>query len=161
MRRSSLAPPVGAVLALLAMTAHAVVSINEPWLRVAPDGRNAEVYLNLRSSEPLVLAGVDSFAARRVSIRTAAGTTVRSIDLPANVVVALRPAQTRIGLTGLVRRIRMGEFVPLTLFLRDANGLEQKLFVNAEVRLHSPTEDETSGHGHSHESHSHGKSESP
>jgi len=151
MRRPAATPLMVMVMtsaALLhAVAAQAVMSINEPWMRIAPDGRNAEIFLNLRSSEPLELSSADSFAARHTTLVTAAGPT-RSIPLAANDVVALKPGESRIRLQGLVRRIRLGEFVPLTLFLRDAKGAEQRVFVNAEVRLRSPTEDEATGHAH-------------
>jgi copper(I)-binding protein len=146
---------------LAAFDARAVVSINEPWVRVLPDGRSADVFIRLRSSDPLTLVGVDSFAARAVTIRTGDHRVAKSLALPANTQVELKPDATRIRLTGLVRRVRMGEFVPLTLFLRDRQGNEQRLFVNAEVRRRSPTEDETAGHAHPHGGHSHEKPKAP
>ena len=152
---------VASFAVLIAPDAQAVLSINEPWVRVAPDGRSADVFVRLRSSDPLTLVAVDSFAARTVTIRSADNRVAKSLALPANTPVELKSDASRIRLTGLVRRIRMGEFVPLTLFLRDAQGTEQKLFVNAEVRLRSPTEDETSGQGHAHDGHSHGKAKAP
>ena len=151
---------MSAIIALLnAFAAQAVMSINEPWVRVAPDGRNAEVFMNLRSSEPLTLVGVDSFAARSTTIRTGDDRVAKSLPLPANTPVELKSGQSRIRLAGLVRRIRMGEFVPLTLSLRDAQGKAQTLFVNAEVRRRSPTEDEASGHAH--DGHSHTDAKAP
>ena len=164
MRRPALTVLLTAIASaavLAALDARAVLSINEPWVRVTPDGRSADVFVNVRSSDPLTLVAVDSFAARAVTIRTGDNVVAKSLALPANTPVELKPDGSRIRLTGLVRRIKLGEFVPLTLFLRDGQGGEQKLFVNAEVRLRSPTEDETSGHGHAHDGHSHAKPKAP
>jgi copper(I)-binding protein len=152
---------IAGVTLLAAFDARAVLSVNEPWVRVAPDGRSADAFMNLRSSEPVTLVAVDSFAARAVTLRTGDNRVAKSLALPANAPVELKPDESRIRLTGLVRRIRMGEFVPLTLFVRDAQGNEQPLFVNAEVRKRSPTEDEMTGHDHSHDGHSHAKPNPP
>lgn len=152
---------VASVALLTAFDARAVLSVNEPWVRVTPDGRSADAFMNLRTSDPLTLVAVDSFAARAVTIRAGENRVAKSLALPANTLVELKPDASRIRLTGVVRRIKMGEFVPLTLFLRDAQGNEQQLFVNAEVRRRSPTEDEASGHGHSHDGHSHAKPKAP
>jgi copper(I)-binding protein len=159
--RTLLIATIASVALLTAFDARAVLSVNEPWMRLTPDGRSADAFMKLRSSDPLTLVAADSFAARATTIRTGENRVAKSLALPANTLVDLKPEESRIRLTGLVRRIRIGEFVPLTLFLRDAQGIEQQLFVNAEVRQRSPTEDETSGHGHSHDGHSHAKPKAP
>jgi copper(I)-binding protein len=144
------AAAAGILTALMATSAAAVLSVNEPWVRIAPDGRNAELFVNLRSSEPATLTGVDSFAARRAVLESAARKTLSGLELPANTAVAVKGTDARVRLIGLVRPIKLGEYVPVTLFLRGPDGATQRVFVNAEVRHHSPTEDETSGHAHSH-----------
>ncbi|MEP6702691.1 MAG: copper chaperone PCu(A)C, partial [Betaproteobacteria bacterium] len=141
-----MAAPLLVATTLAASAAHAVFSINEPWVRAGPGRHTAEVFMNLRSSDAAIVVAIDSFAARAVTIRASApkggGARAETIALPANTVVALTPASIRIRLDGLVRRLKSGEFVPLTLFVRGADGKEQKYFVNAEVRQHSPTDDE-------------------
>ena len=140
-----------AFAALVAMTspAHAIFAVTEPWVRADANGQTAEAFMKVRSTDAAALVGVDSFAARSVTIRTGADKSAAAkLDLPANVIVELKPNETRIRLTGLVRRLKMGEYVPLTLSVRTANGNEQKHFINAEVRRRSPTEDEAQPHGH-------------
>jgi copper(I)-binding protein len=70
------------------------------------------------------------------------------LELPANTLVELKPGESRIRMSGLVRRLKLGEHVPLTLIVRAADGKEQRFFINAEVRHRSPTEDELNPHGH-------------
>ena len=138
---------------LLATNACAVFSVTEPWVRAAPDNRNAEFFVKLQSSDPVTLIGADSFAAKSTTL-LAPGTreALKSMPLPANTTVELKPQAHRILLAGLVRKLKMGEYVPVTLFVRGSDGKEQKLFVNAEVRQRSPTEDERD---HAHEPHKH------
>jgi copper(I)-binding protein len=140
---------IAIAMALASAMAHGVLSINEPWVRAAADGRSAEVFMNLESSESATLIGVDSFAARKIAIRAPGGRrTLPELALPANVLVAMRPDSVRIGLEGLVRRLKLGEHVPVTLIVRSADGRRQLLYINAEVRRRSPTEDELIPHGH-------------
>jgi len=151
-RHCALPAKLGLLLALTAGAAHALVfSVTEPWVRAAPDGNNAEVFMKLRSSDPATLVAVDSFAARSATILPAQNRHgTRQVELPANVLVELKPGDARIRLAGLVRRLKQGEHVPLTLIVRGADGKEQKTFVNAEVRHRSPTEDELDPKGHTH-----------
>lgn len=132
--------------------AQAVLSINEPWVRVAPDGRSAEVFAKLRSSDAATLASVDSFASRRIEMRGADGRRkVASIALPANELVELKPGSLHLKMSGLHRRISLGEHVPVTLVVASADGRKQTIHINAEVRRRSATEDEGDPHGgHSH-----------
>jgi copper(I)-binding protein len=139
---------VALVLACATLRAWAVFSVNEPWVRVHPDGRTAEVFLKLRTSEPLTLVTVDSFAARKATLERADRRRLERLELAPNEPVELSAGDARIRLSGLVRKLRMGEYVPLTLVFRAADGTAQSFFVNAEVRLHSPSEDELSGHHH-------------
>ena len=135
---------------LHACAAHAVLSINEPWLRAERDGRSAALFVRLTSSDEAAVVAVDSFAARRTSMRDAAR-AVNAIALPAGTLVELRPGGFHVRLDGLVRRLKLGEHVPVTLVITTAGGLKQTIYVNAEVRHHSPSEDEISPH----QSHTH------
>ncbi len=48
-----------------ASDAQALFVINEPWVRVAADGRSAEAYMRLTSTEGAKLISAKSFAADR------------------------------------------------------------------------------------------------
>lgn len=141
-------------MAVASAGAHAILSINEPWVRAAADGRSAEVFMKLKSSDNATLIGVDSFAARTVAIRAPGGRrALAELALPANVLVEIKPDDVRVAMSGLVRRLKPGEHVPVTLIVRSTDGTQQKLYINAEVRRHSPTDDELNPHAHQH----HGK----
>ena len=129
------------IFLLQACAAHAVLSINEPWVRADRDGRSAAFFVRLTSSDEATIVEVDSFAARRTSMRDATH-AVKAIALPANVPVELKPGSFHVKLDGLVRRLKPGEHVPVTLVITSAGGLKQSIYVNAEVRHRSPSEDE-------------------
>jgi periplasmic copper chaperone A len=141
---------VALAMGLITPDANAILIVNEPWVRVAADGRSAEIYMRLKSTEGATLVAVTSFAADKVALRapgTAKG-AVGELPLPAHTQVDLRSNDYRITLTGLTRRIKLGEHVPLTLTIRSADGLLQEVPINAEVRKLSPTDDESHPHGH-------------
>jgi copper(I)-binding protein len=134
--------------------AHSVFSINEPWVRVAPDGRSAEVYMRITSSEGAKLVAVTSPQAARISIHPPGNgkAEVGEVALPAKQVVALERGHYRIQLKGLAHKPKLGDRIALTIGVRDDGGAVQQIPLDAEVRLHSPTEDEGGArpHGHSH-----------
>jgi copper(I)-binding protein len=138
-----------------ATDAEALFIINEPWVRVAPDGRSAQAYMRLTSTEGATLISVRSFAADRVVIRAPGHnrSTVRQVVLPAGQRVELAPGEYRIQLVRLTRRVELGSRIPLSLTIRNDDGRMQVVPVDAEVRLRSPTEDESHPHhpaGHTH-----------
>jgi copper(I)-binding protein len=141
--------------AIATCDAHSVFSINEPWVRVAPDGRSAEVYMRITSSEGAKLVAVTSPQARRIVIHAPGRGkgVVSEVLLPGKQLVVLARGDTRIQLFGLVRKLKLGDRVPLAIAVRGNDGGEQEIPLDAEVRLHSPTEDEGGpdhAHGHKH-----------
>jgi copper(I)-binding protein len=54
-----------------------------------------------------------------------------------------------VALAPLARQLRLGDRVPLTLVVREADGVVQAIDVDAEVRRRSPTDDHR-GHAHAH-----------
>jgi copper(I)-binding protein len=135
--------------------ARAIFIINEPWVRVAPDGRSAQAYMRLTSTEGATLISAKSFAADRVVIRAPGRgkSTVREVVLPAGQRVELAPGAYRLHFKGLTRKVELGTRIPLSLTIRNDDGRIQEIPVVAEVRLRSPTEDEShpqhpAGHTH-------------
>jgi len=142
-------------LACAAFDAQALFTINEPWVRVAADGRSAEAYMRLTSTEGAKLVSAASFAADRVVIRAPGPGrgTVTELVLPASQRVELAPGKYRIQLDGLTRKVGLGARIPLSLTIRHDDGRLQEIAVDAEVRLRSPTDDESHPHqpaGHTH-----------
>jgi len=132
--------------------AHSVFSISEPWVKVAPDGRSAEVYMRLTSSEAAKLVAVTSPVAGRSTIRAPGNKgDADEVVLPAKQLVPFERTGYRIRLGGLARKPQLGDRIPLTIVLRGDDGHIQEVPLDAEVRLHSPTEDE----GRPHHVHAH------
>lgn len=139
-------------LAIWAADAHAIFIVNQPWVRPAAQGRSAEVYMDLTSTEGAVLVGARSDLAVAVSIGAPGKSTgdVGRLRLPANAMIRLVPGGYRLVLSKLARPIKLGERVMLTLTIKADDGARQDIPVNAEVRLRSPLDDERRAHGGAH-----------
>ncbi len=132
-----------AAVALLPMCAHAVFAINDPWVKAAPGARVAEAYMELRSSEDIVLVGVRSAAVAGIAIRApgSKGPVLAELPLPAGETLLLAPNRYRLVLNGLARPLQRGDRVPLVLTLRGADGTEREIPITAEVRKRSSRDD--------------------
>lgn len=135
---------------LSAPEAAAILVVSQPWVRLSPDQRSAEIYMELKSTDGAVLVGVASFAANVIGFKSPSQNqrAAREIALPANVVVQLAPAGFRITLSRFTKPPKLGDLVPIILKIRNADGTPQEISVNAEVRLRSALEDELHVHKH-------------
>jgi copper(I)-binding protein len=139
-------------LAPLAQHASALLAINQPWVRPAQQQQTTEAYMNITSTDGAALVGAVSAAASRVVIRgpgKSAGDLAR-LPLPAQNIVVLAPGQYRLVLHRLTRTLKLGDRVPLTLTIEAADGSRQDVGVSADVRLHSPVDDDMHAHQHAH-----------
>jgi copper(I)-binding protein len=150
--RGSLAPSLGFALALAAQQANALFIVNLPWARPAQRGQATEAYMDLTSTDGATLVGVTSDAAGTATIRAPGKTSSKIIrvPLPARTLVALAPGGYRIALSGMMRPLKLGDRVTLTLTIEAADGSRQDISVDAEVRLRSPLDDERRAHQHTH-----------
>jgi len=149
-RRAALA--CGLTLGLITQQASALFVVNQPWVRPAQQARSTEVYMNLTSSDGASLVGAASTAAAAVAILVPGKTAnkIARLSLPAQRVVVLAPGGYRIALHRLARTLKVGDRVQLMLTIEAADGARQEIGVNAEVRLHSPIDDEMHAHTHAH-----------
>lgn len=140
----------GVALALVAADAAATFIVTEPWVRLAPDGRSAEAYMELRSSEGARLVAVRAEIAAGVALRAPGPErrAVAAIPLPPGDVVKLAPGAFRISLANLKRPLKLGDRVALMLTIEAADGSRQEIPASAEVRRHSPTDDHLRPHKH-------------
>jgi len=145
-----------AIVALVAPTgvpAAGLFVVNEPWVRPAAAG-STDAYMNLQSSSGAALVGVRCELASAVTIegqdsgRRGKFRAVPRIELPPGQTVRLSPGQIHIRLAAISHAFRLGEHVAMVLTLEAADGTTQEIPVSAEVRNHSPTEDEGRAHGH-------------
>jgi copper(I)-binding protein len=141
----------GIVLMLVAAQAQAIFIVNQPWVSPAARGRSTEAYMDLTSTEGATLVGIASDIAVAAVIlgpgKIAKEAT--SVALPERALVALKPGGYRIALKRVVRTLKVGDRVMLTLTIQAVDGTQQQIPVDAEVRLRSPIEDERV-HKHAH-----------
>jgi len=141
----------GALAAALTITdAHAIFIVNQPWVRVAANGKSAEAYMDLTSTEGATLVGARSVDAGIVAIHTRGKPPApkRELALPAGSMIQLSPGGHRLAMRSLTRPLKLGDRVALTLTIQAADGKQQEIPVNAEVRRRSPIEDELRAHRH-------------
>jgi len=143
------------VLALFALSAGAtgLFIVNQPWVRPAPAGKTTEAYMDLTSTAGASLIGVESTDAASATIAnpkpaSSAGKTPQSIILSPGKLIALAPGAARITLRRLTRTLKLGDRVSLVLVVVYDDGSRQSIPVDAEVRLHSPIDDELRAHHH-------------
>lgn len=133
---------------LFAANASATLTVNLPWIKPMAGGARAELYLTITSTAPGELVAINTFAARTATL-LAPGSghkVARAMPLAAGTALDLAPGQYRVALAGLVRPLKSGEHVPLTLVIRSAEGTRQELVITAEVRPRSAAEDEAHAH---------------
>ena len=122
-----------------------VVTVSQPWARPAALHASAPVYLELGSSDDLTLVAARSSLGNVALMRGNA--RVDDIAVTAHVPLPMAAAREHLVLERVSRRLVRGERVPLTLVLRDAQGVTREIEVSAEVRLRSPLDDERRAHG--------------
>ena len=142
----------GALAYGLAMTlnlahAEALFIVTEPWVRLAPNARSAEAFMQLRSTDGAKLVAVRCDVAGHVAIRKR-GATLDAISLPAGTSVMLAPDAYRFELANLNRRLKLGDRVGFVITIEAVDGSRQEIPVNAEVRRRSPTDDHRIPHSH-------------
>src|SRR5437868_4466623 len=143
MQRKPLAAlAAGLALAIFAAAAWCigVVSVTDPWLKPAPIKGTTRAYFVLGSSTAATLVTVRSPIAEVVLMQG-----IRRVDgiaLEPGRPLAMTQAGPHLALRGVARALKLGDRVPLTLTLRDADGRTQDVEVSAEVRNRSAYEDE-------------------
>ena len=141
---------LASLLAIAPVPAAPLFVVTEPWVRVASSGGSAEAFMQLRSSEGATLIAARSDASSGVVLRSPGtkGAIVERIALPAGTTVILAPGGYRVDLPRLDRALTPGDRVVLVLTIEATDGTRQDVPTNAEVRLHSPTEDHLRPHKH-------------
>jgi periplasmic copper chaperone A len=141
---------LGFATAMTVSPADAMFIVNQPWVRPAQVGQATEAYMDLTSTDGATLVGVATNAAKAATIRAPgkAMVTAKKVTLPPQALVALAPGKYRIALTHLLRTLKVGDRVAMQLTIELADGSRQDIPVNAEVRQHSPIDDEHRAHTH-------------
>lgn len=132
------------------------VQVANPWIRAtAPGQKVAGGFMDLTASADMRLTSASSPACGRVELHTMrmdSGVMVMrpvpDIPLPKGQTVSLKPGGLHIMCIDIKKPLKVGERVPFSLLLRTANGQEQKLQVEAEVRAAGEGRPQTHGHMH-------------
>ena len=132
----------------------AVITVFDPWVRVASNGKSAEAFMEIMSSEGGTIVRVESDVSVEVPMQRP-GTkraVADAIALPARTNVKLAPGEYRFLLPKLKHPLKLGDRVALSVIVEAPDGSRQTIPVNAEVRRRSAYDD----HMHPLSPHSHG-----
>ncbi len=118
------------------------VKVDNAWVRAtAPGQKVAGGFMNLTADADMTLVGGTSPVSNAFELhimKMEGGVMemrqVKDIALPKGKTVSLEPGGLHVMFIGLKGQIKPGQKVPLTLLLKEADGKEQKLAVEAEVR---------------------------
>lgn len=133
---------LAALLAALAQSVYAQVTVKEAWIRAtAPQQKATSAYMQLTSAVDARLVDVRSPIAGKVEVHETRLVDnmmrmrrVESIALPARKTVGLEPGGYHIMLLELERPMKEGEQVPLTLVVEGKDGKRAEVEVKALVR---------------------------
>jgi copper(I)-binding protein len=125
-----------------AASAHAQVTVSDPWVRApAPGQKIAGVYMQITSGKTAFLISGSSPASKSVEIHEMALDNnvmkmrpVVRLELPAGKPVELKPGGYHMMLVDLVRPLDKGDTVPITLTVEGADGQRHTIDVKAGVR---------------------------
>ncbi|HET7098532.1 MAG TPA: copper chaperone PCu(A)C [Casimicrobiaceae bacterium] len=151
----SIALAAMALASSLDARAVAVITVYDPWVRVAPNGKSAEAFMEIMSSEGATIVRVETAVSAEVPMQRP-GTkraVTKSIALPPRTNVKLAPNEYRLLLPKLNRPLKLGDRVALNLIVEAPDGTRQTIPVNAEVRRRSAYNDHMhplQPHAHTH-----------
>tara|TARA_R100000306_G_C4382225_1_gene146057 strand:- start:7893 stop:8801 length:909 start_codon:yes stop_codon:yes gene_type:complete len=143
--------PVRAIFAactlFFTISAHAQVTVDEPWVRATvPQQQATGAFMRLSAQTDSALVQAESPAAEHVEIHEMTMDkdimTMRQIPrlaLPAGQTVALKPGGFHIMLINLKEQAREGEHIPLTLTFEHADGEREVVNIKAPVRALTST----------------------
>ena len=128
--------------AAFAGAATAQIAVSDAWVRGTVAGQmSTGAFMRLSSPADMTLVGVASPAAKVVEIhemKMDGGmmkmSAVGRLPLPAGKSVELKPGGYHVMLMDLVRPLKEGDLVPVTLTFEDKAGAKQTIEVKAPVR---------------------------
>lgn len=137
--------PLAALCALALLTTPALadtVKVDAPWVRAtAPGQKVAGGFMTLTADADMVLVGGSSPVSKHFELHymkmengVMEMRQMKEIPLPKGKAVSLEPGGLHVMFIDLKQPIREGRKVPMTLVVKGADGKEQKLPVEAEVR---------------------------
>jgi periplasmic copper chaperone A len=137
---------VAAITISAATFADTPVNVEGAWVRsTAPGQQGTSAFMKLTAQKTMQIVGVSTPVAGTSDLhemkREGDVMKMRGLDkleLPAGRTVALTPSGYHLMLQDLKQQLRPGTTVPLTLVLRDANGVQSKLELKLPVATRAP-----------------------
>lgn len=130
-----------------AASAHAEVTVKEPWVRATVANQKATgFFVQLQSPTDAKLVGASSPVAAVTEVHEMAMEKdvmkmrqVPGVDLPAGKSVELKPGGYHVMLMDLKQQVKVGDTVPVTLVFEGKNGQRESQKVDAPVRALNAT----------------------
>jgi copper(I)-binding protein len=130
---------LASLLAGSSLSAIAQVNVEDAWVRTSVPGQpSSGAFMRVTADSDSKLLSVSSPAARDVQIHEMSMTNdvmrmgpVDSVALPAGKTVSLDPDGYHVMLMGLVKQIKEGDQVPLTLTVENDKGVRETIVVQA------------------------------
>jgi len=133
---------LAALTLTLGATAHAQVTVKDPWVRATvPQQKSTGAFMQLTSAQPARLVSAQSPVAGVVEIHEMAMAdnvmkmrAIPGLELPAGKAVELKPGSYHVMLMDLKAPVKEGEIVPLTLVVEGKDGKKETLEIKAMAR---------------------------
>lgn len=117
------------------------VKVEDPWVRTtAPGQKVAGGFMKLTADADMTLVGGESPVSRAFELHfmkmengVMEMREMKEIPLPKGKTVSLEPGDLHVMFIGLKSQIKPGQKVPMTLYLKGADGKQQKVKVEAEA----------------------------
>jgi copper(I)-binding protein len=143
------------LLAGVSLSAVAQTRVEDAWVRTSVPGQpSSGAFMRVTADSDSKLLSVSSPAAKDVQIHEMSMTNdvmrmgpVESVALPAGKTVSLDPNGYHVMLMGLVRQIKEGDQIPLTLTIENDKGVRETLEVQAPARAMMENMDMAHDHG--------------
>ena len=130
------------ITAAMTLTAHAQVAVKDAWVRATVGPQKVTgAFMQITSAQDTKLVAVQSAAAKKVELHTMEMDKdvmrmreIASLDLPAGKAVELKPGSYHIMLIDLVKPIKEGDTVAVTLVIENKDKKRENIEVKATAK---------------------------
>lgn len=128
--------------AAMTLTAHAQVAVKDAWVRatVGPQ-KGTGAFMQITSAQDTKLVAVQSAAAKKVELHTMEMDKdvmrmreIASLDLPAGKAVELKPGSYHIMLIDLIKPVKEGDTIAVTLVIENKDKKRESIEVKATAK---------------------------
>jgi copper(I)-binding protein len=130
------------ITAAMTLTAHAQVAVKDAWVRATVGPQKVTgAFMQITSAQDTKLVAVQSAAAKKVELHTMEMDKdvmrmreIASLDLPAGKAVELKPGSYHIMLIDLVKPVKEGDTVAVTLVVENKDKKRENIEVKATAK---------------------------